>query len=220
VLVFYDAISTILSSNELIQNKIIKLRDLLRQCLCDSNFLLSCVESVLDTLDQSMHAGTEWIAPPLFYHQQLKYSVRVIFWPGNYENSPHQHKTWSVTGVLHNKLDFSIYELKSGESSLRKVKSFSASDGEVGYLVPGCIHQVGNSSGEVSASLHIFNNIDIAKPEDNAIWYYPPKQIDLKQGLIERALLACSKIVSMNSSKRSEAILGRISEQSRHHVFV
>lgn len=208
---FYNSISEVLMTDAEILIKLKKLRDLVKLNIIDNNFRLSCVERVIDTMDCWVSQGKDWNSPPIFYHEELKYSVRIIFWPAFNDNNPHEHKTWSVTGILHNELDINIYEMLESPKRLKKLRTISANVGEVGYLVPGCIHNVCNSSHDLSASLHIFNNISsIDKPEENAIWYPSPRKHNLIKGATDRALLSCLSIASSIRNKKSLNIIDRI----------
>jgi hypothetical protein len=141
----------------------------------------------------------------------LKYSVRVIFWPAFNDNNPHEHKTWSITGILHNELDINIYEMLENPKRLKKQRTILASVGEVGYLIPGCIHNICNSPHDLSVSLHIFNNIlSIDRPEENAIWYPSPRKHNLIKGAVDRALLSCLSIASNIRNEKSLNIIERI----------
>ncbi|SRR5579883_1404004 len=208
---FYNSITEVLMTDDDILIKLKKLRDIVKLNLQDDNFRLNCVESVIDTLDDWTNPEKDWNSPAIFYHEKLKYSVRIIFWPAFIDNNPHEHKTWSVTGVLHNQLDINTYEMLENPKRLKKLRTISAKTGEVGYLAPGCIHNVCNTSHELSASLHIFNNISsIDKPEENAIWYPSPRKHNLINGSAERALLSCLSIASLIRNQKSLGLIERI----------
>lgn len=207
---FYEIIEKILTENEDISKQVIQLRDLVKDSLSSNQFQYLCVSEILNSIENYSLNNMQWDAPYFFYHEQLKFSVRVIYWPPFYDNNPHQHKTWSVTGVFHNQLNVFTYTLLDNPKRLKKEKSIIASAGDVGYLLPGCIHNVSNPSHEISASFHIFNNLDINNPEENAIWYPSPRKYNLSKGLIQRALDVCSNIVGKIDSENSFDIIKRI----------
>ena len=212
---FYSSIDTILESDQELSAKLHEMRNLLMSIIQENEFRLECIEDILDTMDQWQDQEKPWGAPPIFYHEKLKYSIRIIFWPAFYENNPHEHKTWGITGVFHNKLNINTYEMLTNPTRLKKERTITAQEGEVGYLLPGCIHNVNNISHELSASFHIFNNVaDINHPEDNAIWYPSPRRHNLSQGLLERALLVCLLVVSEIKHPKSQLILDRIYAKS------
>lgn len=201
---FYQSVEQILFNDSTLEIQLRLLRDLLVDCLQSEDFRLNCINELLGTIENWNGEFKTWNAPAFFYHERLRFSVRMIFWPGFYENNPHEHKTWSVTGVFFNTLNISTYDLMSTQKSLKKNRTFSAKAGEVGYLIPGCIHSIKNSTSELSSSIHIFNNIDIAHPEENAIWYPAPRKENLMDGLLERALSAC--LCSLSEIKQNNSL--------------
>lgn len=207
---FYNSIEAILLNEEPISSQLKLLRNLLTDCLKSEEFRLNCVEELLGTIEAWSDSDRAWNAPAFFYHERLKYSVRMIFWPAFYENNPHEHKTWSITGVFYNFLNITTYELLDNPKRLKKDRIIDAISGEVGYLIPGCIHSVKNPTHELSASIHIFNNLDFSNPEENAIWYPAPRKYDLSQGLIERALSVCLMSICSIKNIKSLEIMGRI----------
>lgn len=207
---FYNKIEKILSDEGEVLHHLSLLRDLVKESLANDHFKLLCINEIISSIESSVQRNLDWNAPHLFYHEKLKFSVRIIFWPAFYDNNPHQHKTWSVTGVFHNFLNIYTYNLIHNPQRLKKEKSIIASSGDVGYLIPGCIHNVRNPSHEVSASFHIFNNIDIQNPEDNAIWYPSPRKFNLSNGIVERALDACLTIMENIKSEKIISLIDRI----------
>jgi predicted metal-dependent enzyme (double-stranded beta helix superfamily) len=204
----YNTIETILLTDNPLLTQLKLLRDLLTESLRSDEFRINCIEELLNTIPKDM--DTPWSVPAFFYHEQLKYSVRMIFWPAFYENNPHEHKTWSVTGVFSNFLSISTYELLSDLKRLKRDRVFDAIAGQVGYLVPGCIHSVKNPTHELSGSIHIFNNIDYSNPEENAIWYPAPRKYNLTKGLVERALTVCLIVLRDIKQERTLKIIQRI----------
>lgn len=209
----YDSIEQVLSNQEISIGQLRLLRDILKEFLSKEEFRLDCVEAVLSSLENSQTLNEQWIAPHLYYHEQLKYSVRIIFWPAFYDNNPHKHKTWSITGVLDNNLNINTYQMLEDNKRLKKERQIAALSGEAGYLSPGCIHSVSNPTEELSATIHIFNNIDASNPEENAVWYPSPRKYNLTKGLVERALTSCINIISKTNNDRSFDILKRIYTQ-------
>lgn len=214
LLSFYNSIESILLSNVSLNNQLREMRDLLKCELSDDEFRLQCIQQVLSTIDNCDNEQKIWNAPHIFYHEKLRFSVRIIFWPGFYENNPHQHKTWGVTGVFHNCLNIHTYELLEDQKCLRKEKSIAASYGDTGYLFPSCIHNVSNPTHEVSASIHIFNNLNVDSPVENAIWYPAPRKYDLSKGLLDRALDACLAVVNNIESESSINVIRQIYAKS------
>src|SRR5258708_6296559 len=108
---FRESIDKILTKNFELPELLTLLRDNLKRSVSMDDFRLSCIEQMLNSIYTSNNEGKPWSAPDLIKNNELNYSVRVIFWPMFYENNPHQHKTWSVTGIFHNDLNIHTYTL-------------------------------------------------------------------------------------------------------------
>lgn len=216
---FYKTIENILTLNQPLMSKLQLLRDQLKEFIALDEFRLACLDHVLATMTDSTAANEFWSAPPIYHNSKLKFSIRLVFWPAFYENNPHQHKTWSVTGVFHNHLNINIYKLLDSPARLKKQKSIVAEMGEVGYLLPGCIHSINNATHELSASIHIFNNIsDAFNAEENAIWYPSPRKYNLSKGLKERALTTCLAVASKIKTQKSFDIINKIYGESSNTI--
>lgn len=207
---FCDSISSILECKIPLIEQLQKIKFLMQHALANPDFKLACVEQIVNSIENCGSDLNQWNAPPLFYHPNLHFSIRIIYWPGFYENNPHEHNTWSVTGILHNHLIISTYTLLTNPKRLKKERIIKAKTGEIGYLIPGCIHNILNPGNDFSASLHIFNNIEPYGIKENAIWYPSPKKYDLRQGLVARALTIGTLIASSIKSKKSLILLDRI----------
>lgn len=206
---FYKEIADIVSSSSSLVNRMQCLKSLMQASLLDHDFKLACIQRILASIDESRRDERLWSAPLFYYHPELKFSVRMIFWPEHYENNPHQHKTWSVTGVFYNHLNIKLYKLPVGSDKPEVTREISAVSGASGYLLPGCIHNITNPNASYSASLHIFNNIDVLKPEENAIWYPAPIKKPLANGLVNRALLICHEVASTIHARSETAYIHR-----------
>lgn len=212
---FVNSVNDVLSQNDELIVSLRKTRDLLKSSLLVDDFRLECIERVLDSIDSWSDSTKTWNAPPIFDHEERVYSVRIVYWPAFYENNPHQHKTWGLTGVFHNQLEVNTYELLCNPIRLKKERQITAAFGEVGYLVPGCIHNINNPSHELAASIHIFNNLPgIVNPEENAIWYPSPRRHNLSRGLVERALMISLAVANSIQSKRAKNLIDRINNIS------
>jgi hypothetical protein len=87
--------------------------------------------------------------------------IRVFYWPPGYQNSPHLHRTWTVTGVLYNEIVVETFkEATAVCDSLGPSVSIAAHAGNVGYLLPPCVHYLHNSSQLDSATMHVFSTDD------------------------------------------------------------
>lgn len=188
-----------------------RLRDTLKQFIFSDEFRLLCVDAIVSSFEEWDGDDRSWNPPAIICNDELLYSVNVICWPAFYENNPHQHKTWSVTGVLSNTLEIKTYSFHDDCKMLKRDRLISVKAGEVGYLLPGCIHSVCNPSHELSASIHIFNRLPgVENSEDNAIWYPAPRKYNLSQGLVERVLRVCLSMLSEINNQKSLELIDRI----------
>jgi predicted metal-dependent enzyme (double-stranded beta helix superfamily) len=164
---------------------------------------------VLNTLEVSLD---KCIKDPLDHciYQDLQYHYRVqlFYWAGNAFNLPHQHNTWSVAGIFHNENIVETFKtidfLQTGK--FIQEKYLSASRGEVGRIIPPCIHKVGNASEQTSLSLHIFKDSeDPLARVDDTFWFDetgartadPNKRNDFPYNHDEAAQMRTLKISAM-----------------------
>jgi len=131
-------------------------RTQLRAALSRTGFAVDCVELVLGTMESM--AG-RWRSPPIYDDEKHQYAIRLFYWPPGFENSPHRHEDWTVTGVMHNALTFRTYNDVNG--SLVEDKHLECRAGDVGYIDTPCIHNVANGSERESISIHIFSGAKI-----------------------------------------------------------
>src|SRR5690349_14877828 len=134
---------------------VLAIRQLIRSSLQDQQFRLDCVECVLTTLASS---GRGPRFPTVHRDERLRYCVRIFHWPPDSASTPHMHEHWTVTGVLHNRLEFRTFH-KAGvrAAGLLSDKHYDARAGEVGYICTPCLHSVANPTRAQSMSLHVFN---------------------------------------------------------------
>lgn len=129
-------------------------RSLVRTSLRDERFVRDCIDLSVQRL---VRDGTSWADPPLIDDDAHGFGVRLFFWPPGYVNDPHEHTCWTVTGVLWNELVFSTYTKHGDGGLLEPDRVIVASQGEVGYVIPPCVHSVANQSAAPSISLHVFS---------------------------------------------------------------
>jgi hypothetical protein len=135
-------------------------RDALARRIKARDFRLDCVERIVNSV--ASNAVLRGGGPDLHVNERLNYRFKVFFWDPGFVSAPHQHNTWGITGVLHNGSSVLLYRKEDGP-------------GEVGYLVPPCIHSVGNPGDSISATFHLFSDSadEELRPNDT-IWYPKP----------------------------------------------
>lgn len=145
----------------------VRVRCLLREALQDTEFVLDCVDAATSVIASST-SSSPWENPPIVDDDESAFSVRLIYWPARSRNSPHRHTFWTVTGVLANELTFVTYaEPPPGKKPARIEREIHGCVGEVGMILPPCIHRVLNPSEAPSISVHVFSGpraAELAQP--------------------------------------------------------
>jgi hypothetical protein len=184
--------------------------------LKDPGFGLACIERVLDGLEPG-HIG--WRYPKIHRNPSRAYSVCVFHWPPGLANPPHRHDTWTVTGVLHNNLQFNTYRVEPTQSALIPEKRVNATPGQVGYICTPCIHNVENPSAAPSLSIHIFSHPQPASAATELIEYPMEGTVPQPRGPIsaapdgpvrEHVLASCAEMIGAHAHLRSLPLLDRI----------
>lgn len=216
---FITSVDDCLGSDLPEQAQVLTIRSLLASFLVQEDFVLSCLERVMNSMGPGLNA---WNNPPLLSNVDLDYSVRMIYWPPNYSNNPHQHNSWTVTGVFHNELKVAIYVPdKTTESGLGVEKSFVCRRGEVGYIHSPCIHSITNPSDIPSASLHVFSALSANATSEQGlegnenkqtVWYPSPLKGEILKGVAQRALMAHIEILKHIQSPKSLDLLDKTFE--------
>jgi predicted metal-dependent enzyme (double-stranded beta helix superfamily) len=207
---FVAAVNQRLASEPGEEARVLAVRALLTKALADPEFVLSCLRRVTDLMEERPKS---WPAAPVHANAELDYSVRMIYWPPRYANNPHQHRTWTVTGVFHNRLEVSIYRL-DGARPVRE-KSFACGRSEVGYIFSPCVHSISNPTPAPSASLHIFsaylaNAAGLEGDEGkHTVWFPSPRPGEINKGATRRALTTHIEILRGIPGAESLALLDR-----------
>ncbi len=209
--VFFEQAINIVKSENRIDFLLKELRDFLRVYITDSEFRISCVNAIITSIEESKSQIVAWNNPSLLTCPEHNISIRMIYWPGYFDVNPHKHKTWGVTGVFQNKVEVNIFDLTENPLRLKKNSTISAEINDVGYLLPGCVHNIRNISHKISSTFHIFNNLPgIENSEENAIWYPSPRKYNLSDGLTEISLFSCLDTLQSIHSDESETLIKKI----------
>jgi len=133
-----------------------RVRRMLIDAIHDETFSLDCIEEALDAIQPPLSG---WINPPIVNDEVNAFSVRLIYWPPHFLNSAHEHTFWTVTGVFSNALTFRTYFPNTGQNGegFQVDREIKGKRGEVGFIMPPCIHTVGNEADTPSISIHVFS---------------------------------------------------------------
>jgi 3-mercaptopropionate dioxygenase len=99
-------------------------------------------------------------------HPEGRYSLVALVWRPGQATPIHDHRCWCVVGVLEGQEEERRYRLveHDGEHALVLTGTERHGQGAISSLVPPAenIHQVSNSSGDLTLSLHVYGD-DIAR---------------------------------------------------------
>src|SRR5262249_32090070 len=87
-------------------------RDALSRRIKGHAFRMDWVAKVLDSVaaaDKAPSPAARNGGSPMHRNARLCYQFRVFFWAPGFVSAPHQHNTWGVTGVLHNRSSVVLY---------------------------------------------------------------------------------------------------------------
>ena len=137
----------------------LSVRSVISRAITQPTFLLACADAVISSIERR---GRYWRNPPLYTEKDGSLNVRLIYWPPGFKNGAHLHRSWTVTGVVHNQIVVETYRQPDlgGDIKLGASESFVAHAGNTGFLVPPCVHRLYNPSKTHSATLHVFSADD------------------------------------------------------------
>ena len=211
---FLNQIDALIVSSSDTRSLVLAIRQLVSSSLKDQQFRLDCVDHVLTTLE-SVGRGPRF--PTVHHDEDLCYCVRIFHWPPGLSSPPHMHQHWTVTGVLHNRLEFRTYrKTEDRAAEFLSDRHYDARAGEVGYICTPCLHDVANLSRMHSMSLHVFNLPQEARRSAdllNNAQEFPAQDSagsDLNHGASEEALTACAQMLAIHRDPRVPALMERI----------
>jgi predicted metal-dependent enzyme (double-stranded beta helix superfamily) len=153
-----NEISAVISAPLPVRERTGRIKKLMSEALVSETFRLDCLEAAL--ADQRVQRGVIHLDPA------SRFSLCLFYWAPRYYSPPHEHRNWTVTGVVHGTLEVRLHDRQpNGELPVKR--SVTSAVGAVGALVPPCIHTVGNPGDGPAASLHVFGPTE-NKPD--AVW--------------------------------------------------
>ena len=141
-----------------------RLRDALAAGLGDADFALDCVEADLRTWRAWETSGWKGRKAPIAAIPELGITVAMFFWPPGEVSQPHEHTSWTMSAVFHNRLEVTTFHWDRAVAARRldKRNVFAAEVGRVGYVYDPAIHSPRNRSDSWATSIHIYNTDDVA----------------------------------------------------------
>lgn len=214
---FVKRLEDVIESNADARTTVLAVREQLKAALQDPVFRVDCVERVIDTLEPA-YIGPRF--PKIHRDAARAYSIFIFYWPPGTVNEPHRHDHWTVTGVMHNTLQFRTYRAdESAAAGLIPEKQFDAAAGDVGYICTPCIHNVANVSQVRSMSVHVFSHPQTARkaldfPDyrlETAIAKPAPDRMGApSESLRDDALSTCAQMLGEVREPRTRGLLDRI----------
>lgn len=136
------------------QDAVFSVRQAVAGALDEASFLVECVRAELSRAATSDPvAGLTPFAASSDRRMQLAFG----YWAPQSGTGPHEHVEWTVTAVVHNRLDVTTYHYQAmaEEGRLVPKNHFSAQRGRAGQIHEPCIHAPENPTGAWSLSLHV-----------------------------------------------------------------
>jgi len=189
----------------------LSVRSVISRAITQEPFLLACADAVLSSIERR---GKSWRNPPLYAEKDGSITLRLIYWPPGFKNSAHLHRSWTVTGVVHNEIVVETFRQPdlAGEIKLGPSESFVAHAGNTGFLLPPCVHRLYNPSRTDSATLHVFSaddpNVPVAQTTTWIADETPSGNIMV--GVHRRALCVMSEVLARIKAQPAVEMLTRI----------
>lgn len=137
-------------------------RDALARGLQDPDFRLDCIERDLDAWREWESSGWSGSKPPIASVPGLGITVIMFFWPPGLVSPPHEHTSWTMSAVFHNRLEVMTFDWERALRArrLEQRSLFTAEPGRAGYIRDPAIHSPRNPFASGATSFHIYNADD------------------------------------------------------------
>lgn len=135
------------------ESQVKALRERVTACLADTQFIIDAIEKEIEVRDGEPGLGV--------FDEVAELGVRFSFcyWHPGQAAAPHEHSSWTVTGVVHGQLEVSTFDLDATIRARKVIlkNTFSASAGAVGYIHRHSIHSPSNATANWAISFHVTN---------------------------------------------------------------
>lgn len=128
----------------------------------DPDFRLDCIELDLAAWREWEASGWSGMKPPIATVPDLGFFVMMFFWPPGEVAPPHEHTSWTMSAVFHNRLEVMTYDWDRAVKTrrLERKNLFVAEAGKVGFIHEPAIHSPRNATTSGTTSFHIYNSDD------------------------------------------------------------
>lgn len=207
---FQKYVSDVLAASGGRREAVSLIRDSMQDALPDPGFLLSCIGCALVGFEQDPDLRPQ---PPLLVSSDQRFAAHLLYWPPFYSNAPHMHATWGVTGVFHNEVVVRTFAKteEAGSTDLTETSRIAARDGQAGYLLPSCIHNVSNETERPSCTLHLFGTDDMLRPaECTTTWFGDASAKQMPGNLRARAMGIFADILLHRAGSLPRPLIARV----------
>ncbi|MDN3568008.1 hypothetical protein ACFQY5_18945 [Paeniroseomonas aquatica] len=178
--------------------------DTLKTYITRPDFVHSCIERCLMTMQ---NGRSRWRNPQIAEDIDAGYLMRMLFWPARFKGDIHRHNRWTVTGVVSNAIDAILYD-DAGE---KEVKRFSGIAGDIGKVVPPCVHAAENVGDVPAVTLAVFCRTPKSQQfGDEVEWITETQEGKYAAGIFDRALRAFIFMINHSPTERSLHLLDTI----------
>ncbi len=136
------------------QGEVYAVRTEVTASLSQEDFLLDCVERELQRLRSAKPDAGLF---PFATSGDGRVLLAFGYWAPRSGTGPHEHVDWTVTAVVHNRLDVTTfhYEALARDGRLVPKNHFQAERGRAGQIHEPCVHAPENPTERWSLSLHL-----------------------------------------------------------------
>ncbi|KAA1177323.1 hypothetical protein [Photorhabdus heterorhabditis] len=206
---FVNLINHEIINKNSIENMITMLRKITSRAVKNDEFIESCINKILNNVEKYNKTSTYL---PIYIDENNKWRMNLFLWNPKSENQPHLHNTWSVSGIVYNKMFIKIY--KNDDHKLIVSHHIYAQEGDTGYLIPPCIHALGNpDENNYSITLHIFSDSEQKNDRNgDTVWLgdNDPRDGINHYALSIRGLIICNLLIDRIKNTSKFSILERI----------
>jgi hypothetical protein len=138
------------------------IKDALTRGLADADFRLDCIEHNLSAWREWERSGWRGMKPPIVTLPESGLIVTMFYWPPGEVCPAHEHTSWTMSAMFHNRLEVMTYHWDRAltHRRLERRSLFTAEPGRVGYIYDPAIHSPRNTFTSAAISFHIYNTDD------------------------------------------------------------
>jgi hypothetical protein len=127
--------------------------------LGDDEFSVDCIDRELSSMAERPARGE---LEPFFVDPESGARFAFAYWAPGRAAGAHEHNDWTVTAVVHNRLDVETYDFAVArkDRTLEVKNLHRAERGRAGYIYEPCIHNPRNPTPSWSMSIHIISPND------------------------------------------------------------